>query len=255
MRSILVALLFLAFQPAALWGWGQTGHRTIAAIAQKHLQNSTKRKIARLLDDQSLVWVSTYMDEIKSDDRFDHTHEWHWVTIPDGKTYSETEKNPDGDLLTAICRTKETLANKDTSQTARAKALKFLVHLVGDLHQPLHVGNGEDRGGNDVKVEWFGSYSNLHRVWDSEMLQSRDFAYSELAQQLQRTITRQKSEQWSRGDVFDWAHENLNYRDQIYQIDNPDYMGYEYTYRNWDLLTHQLQKGGVRLAHMLNEVL
>lgn len=255
MRSILVALLFLAFQPTHLWGWGQTGHRTVAAIAQKHLKNSTKRKIARLLNNHSLVWVSTYMDEIKSDDQFDHTHDWHWVTIPEGKTYSETEKNPDGDLLWAICRMKEILANEDTTRAARAKALKFLVHLVGDLHQPLHVGNGQDRGGNDVKVEWFGDYSNLHRVWDSEMLQSRDFAYSELARQLERTINREKVRQWSQGDIYSWAHENLAYREQIYQIENPDYMGYEYTYRNWPLLTHQLQKGGVRLAHMLNEIL
>lgn len=256
MRSTLVwaVLSLFLLLPFASYAWGQNGHRVIGAIAQKNLSNRAERKITDLLDGHSLAWVSTYMDEIKSDDSFDFARDWHWVTIPEGKTYSETDKNPNGDLIEAIGRMKTVVAHKDTTKEARVQALKFLVHLVGDLHQPLHIGNGQDRGGNDLKVKWFGKSSNLHRVWDSEMLRTRDYAYSELARELQQTVSDQCRRKWTKGSVLDWAHESLEYREAIYSIDNPDYMGYEYTYQHWGRLTRQLQKGGVRLATILNDL-
>lgn len=235
--------------------WGQTGHRVIGAVAENYLTKKTQKAIAELLDGQSLAAASTFMDEVKSDDDFDHTHDWHWVSIPDGKKYPETEKNPEGDLVEAIGRMKAVIGDKSKSQAERAEALKFLIHLIGDLHQPLHVGTGEDKGGNDVRVKWFGTNSNLHRVWDSEMLKSRDFAYSELSNELIRTIEKKTREDWSAGTELDWAHEAMTYRSQVYETGNTDRMGYRYTYQNWDLVTLQLAKGGVRLAYVLNEIL
>lgn len=250
--SLVIACLAL---PMALLGYGQNGHRVVGAVAEAHLNKKAQKAVENLLDGHSLAYVSTYMDEVKSDDNFDHTHSWHWVTIPDGKRYPETEKNEEGDLIEAIERMQHTLSCEDSSRASRVEALKFLVHLMGDLHQPLHVGNGTDRGGNDVKVEWFGRRSNLHRVWDSEMLKSRDFAYSELAAELLATTKKDQVRQWSRGTVMEWAHEIMQYRSQVYRIENPEYMGYQYTYRNWELLTTELAKGGVRLAAVLNEIL
>jgi hypothetical protein len=253
-QKVLKPFLFLLF-PFLAFGWGQTGHRVIGEVAQAHLNRKAQKAVNKLLEGSSLAAVSTYMDEIKSDDKYDYTHDWHWVTIPSGETYPETEKNPDGDAVEAINRMKKVLADETKTQAERAKALKFLVHLVGDLHQPLHVGNGLDRGGNNVKVKWFGKSSNLHRVWDSEMLRSRDFAYSELSEELLGTLNKKTKEEWSRGATEDWAHEAMQYREQVYNTGNTERMGYRYTYKNWDLLTQQLAKGGVRLAAILNQIL
>lgn len=251
-----ISLVFLVLSiPVAMFGYGQNGHRVVGAVAQAQLTKKAQKAVQELLDGHSLAYVSTYMDEVKSDDSYDYMRSWHWVTIPDGKRYAETEKNPDGDLIEAIKQMKNTLACQDSSREKRAEALKFLVHLIGDLHQPLHVGNGTDKGGNDVRVEWFGRRSNLHRVWDSEMLKSRNLAYSELSAELLTTLTNDQKRRWSHGSTTDWAHEAMQYRSQVYRIDNPEYMGYQYTYRNWELLTSQLVKGGVRLAAVLNEIL
>jgi len=235
--------------------YGQTGHRTIGAIAQMHLSKTAEKAVHDLLSGHSLAYASTYMDEVKSDPHYDHTHDWHWVTIPDGSTYAQAAKNPDGDLIEALRRMKAALSNPSKTKEEKTLALQFLVHLMGDLHQPLHVGNGTDRGGNDVRVKWFGRSSNLHRVWDSDMLKSREWSYSELANELQRTMPQDQVQKWQEGSFTDWAEENMPYRSQVYAIGNPDRMGYRYTYQNWDLLMLQMQKAGIRLAAVLNEVL
>lgn len=254
MRNALIVLSFILL-PLSSWGWGQTGHRVIGRIADDQLNDKARSVIETLLEGESLAMVSTYMDEIRSDSTYDHTHSWHWVTIPDGKEYAETEKNPEGDLVEAIERMVQILSDQDESRQERAQALRYLVHLVGDLHQPLHVGNGTDRGGNAVKVKWFGDYSNLHRVWDSEMIDSKRFSYSELAYELQAMYDQKRMVQWSDGTVRDWAHEAMQYREQVYDYGNPDRMGYRYSYQNWDLVERQLTKGGVRLASLLNRIL
>lgn len=253
MKRFYAAALILLF-PALVLAWGQTGHRAIAAIAQEHLSREALNEIDFILNGRSLVMMSTYMDEVRSDDAYDHTHDWHWVTIPDGMRYEDTDKNPNGDLLEAIERMKALASNEDTNRAVRAEALAFLVHLIGDLHQPLHVGNGKDRGGNDVQVKWFGRRSNLHRVWDSGMIDSRDFSYSELSYELNRMIKPDQIDQWSQGNPVSWAHETLNYREDVYNVREPNRMGYEYTYRNWSLLEQQLMKAGIRLAATLNEI-
>lgn len=249
-------LFVLSFAiPATALAWGQTGHRVIGAIAEKQLSKKAKKQIEELLGGQSLADASTWMDEVRSDDDYDHTHDWHWVSIPDGKKYPETDKNPDGDLVEAIGRMKAVIQDERRPREERAQALRFLVHLIGDIHQPLHVGTGEDRGGNDVKVEWFGRGSNLHRVWDSGMLDSRDYAFSELTTELCRQYSDEQIEQWQCGNEIDWAHEAMSFRDQVYNTGEKEYMGYEYTYQNWDLVKEQLMKGGVRLGMVLNDIL
>ncbi len=150
--------------------WGQNGHRIVGDIAADYLTPEAREEIDRVLGHESIAIASTWMDNIKSDPAYDHTHDWHWVTIPDGMTYKETKKNPNGDLINTIRTFIKELKSGSLTAEEEKKKLKMLIHLVGDIHQPLHVGNGEDRGGNNTKVEWFYDDSNLHRVWDSEMI-------------------------------------------------------------------------------------
>lgn len=235
------------------FAWGQTGHRAIGAIAENHLSKKAKKQMEKLLGKESLAMASTWMDEIRSDDAYDYTHDWHWVTIPYGTTYAETQKNPDGDLIEAIERMKCTLKSDTASSESKTKALRFLVHLVGDLHQPLHVGNGTDKGGNDVKVKFFWEKSNLHRVWDSGLIEGKELSFSELTSELDRA-DKEDIERWQKGSVVDWAVDAQALHPQVYDFEDAEKLGYEYSYQNWPLVQQQLLKGGLRLAAVLNEV-
>ncbi len=116
----------------------------------------------------------------------DYTADWHWVTIQDNQTYVQSLKNPNGDVVATIERIIADLKAKKLSGKAEQEAVKMLIHLIGDIHQPLHVGGGNDRGGNDIKVTWFRNDSNLHRVWDSDMIDDTKLSYTELAESLSK---------------------------------------------------------------------
>lgn len=250
LRAALIASALLLFINHSS-GWGLTGHRVIAKIASNNISHKTKEKIAELIDNEDLVMVSNWMDEIRSDSSYHGFNDWHWVSIPDGKVYAESEKNLKGDVIWAIEYCKTVLIS-DTSVVIKVQYLKFLVHLIGDLHQPLHIGNGSDAGGNAVKVKWFGSSSNLHSIWDSKMIDSKKWSYSELAENLQKEF--RSTEQIFAGDIESWAVESLRFRDQIYDFNGKTSLGYEYMYKNWPLVKSQLWKAGLRLAKVLDEI-
>lgn len=249
--SLLTIALFFSFN--SLFAWGQTGHRVIGQIAENHLSKKAKKNIEKILGSESLAIVSIWMDEVRSDDYYDHTHSWHWVSIPDGGTYASSEKNPDGDCIEAIERMISILKSDTSSMSKRKESLKFLVHLVGDLHQPLHVGNGKDKGGNDVKVKWFYKNSNLHRIWDSGIIDQKGLSYTELAKSIDHSSKDQIS-RWTVGKAVDWAEECMDYREQVYDTDGKDNLSYEYMYKNWPLVQEQLNKAGIRLAGILNSI-
>ncbi|MDR8391248.1 S1/P1 nuclease [Aliifodinibius sp. S!AR15-10] len=250
---ILLSLLFTVDNVHSAEKWGRTGHRVVGDIAAEYLTPLAKKEIKQILGDESLAMASTWMDEIRSDPQYDHTHDWHWVTIPDGQTYAETEKNPNGDLVKALQDIISDLKQGDISKEEEAKKLKMLIHLVGDIHQPLHVGTGEDRGGNAVEVQWFWEPSNLHRVWDSEMIDDSKLSYTELSKSINHP-TQEKLREWQSTGVLDWARESMQLRDQVYNLPDDMELGYEYTYKNFDTVEKRLLQAGIRLADVLNEI-
>ena len=161
--------------------WGATGHRVVGEIADQYLKNSTKRKIKKLLNRESLAFTSTFADEIKSDRRYDKFFTWHFINMPFDTKYENSKKNPSGDLVTGIDYCIKIIKDENSSDSDKAFYLKFLIHLIGDLHQPMHIGLAEDRGGNDIKLQWKSKDTNLHRVWDTEMIESYNMSYTELA--------------------------------------------------------------------------
>ena len=247
-------LLIIQVIPLVLFAWGPTGHRTVGAIAETHLSRKARKGVKRILGNESLAIAATWMDEVRSDSAYDGTHDWHWVTIPDGQTYANSGKNPNGDVVEAIGRMC-TLLRSDTVPLERKRIwLRFLVHLVGDLHQPLHVGRGDDKGGNEYQVQWFKKGSNLHRVWDSEMIDQAGLSFSELAHSIDHP-TKAEITAWQAGTVADWAQEALSMRARVYSVRKGDDLGYQYQYHQWPLVQQQLVKAGVRLAGLLNATL
>lgn len=248
----LVTLVFLiTFQS---FGWGATGHRIVGLIAERHLTKKAKKNIELILGNETLAEVSNYMDFIKSDATYRHMSPWHYATIPDGKTYAEAGTPEEGDVIQTIQRLMSELQTKSFTDVDEAFALKCLVHLVGDIHQPLHVGNGEDKGGNDLKLEYFWQNSNLHRVWDSEMIDGQQYSYTEYVEWIDHA-TDDQLDQWSSLNVLDWANESKEYRNQCYETMSEDKkLSYRYSYDNIELLNQRLLQAGIRLANVLNKI-
>lgn len=248
---ILFTIAFVIVNLAA-FGWGQTGHRATGLIAERLLSDKARQKIRALLGQESLAMVSTWMDDIRSDSTFDHTHDWHWVTIETGQTYEQSKKNPKGDVIMTLERLISELKGKKLDRAKEIEALKMLVHLVGDIHQPLHVGCCDDQGGNKVQVKWFGSNSNLHSVWDTGMIDGTRLSYTELADWLGKpdAATLKK---WQAASVRDWASESMSVRTSVYDIGNGS-MGYQYQYRYFSIAKERMLQAGVRLAGILNQI-
>lgn len=250
----IIVLLIPANLLAATPVWSKTGHRVVGEIASMHLSGRARRSISQLLDGQSLAYVSNFADEIKSDSRFDSYGPWHYVNYPLDKEYTEVTPSPNGDVILGIEKCIQVLEDKKSSREDRIFFLKMLVHFMGDLHQPLHVGREEDRGGNDIQVQWFGRGSNLHRVWDSEMINDYGMSYTELANSLPK-LSRKERKAMQQGFIYEWVEESQEVASTIYQsADTGDKLGYSYSYQFWDTVEKQLHKGGLRLARVLNEI-
>lgn len=235
--------------------WGNTGHRAIGEIANKHLSKRIQRKIKKLLNGQSLAMISTYADDIKSDRAFSKYYTWHYVNLNDDETYQTSKKNPKGDLVTGIEKCKQVIMDDTSSREDKVFHLKMLVHLIGDLHQPMHVGRVSDKGGNDFKVKWFYKGSNMHRVWDSEMINSFNMTYTELANNT-NTLSKSQIRSLQKGTVVDWANESKVIAQKIYRSAKAEEnLRYRYMYDHFTTVREQLQKGGVRLAKVLTEIL
>lgn len=235
------------------FGWGKTGHRVVGHIAMEHLSKKALKNIRLIMGNESLAMASNWMDDIKSDHSYDHMSPWHYCTIPDGMSYAEAGTPQEGDIIVTIERLIRELESKEFTDKDELFALKCLIHLIGDLHQPLHVGKGDDRGGNDVKVKWFGSNSNLHRVWDSEIIDGQQLSFTELSQSIDFPTPGQLS-QWQNDPLMKWVEESIAYRKQVYDLPENMSIGYEYSYYNWATVQHRLLQAGVRLAGILNRI-
>jgi hypothetical protein len=234
--------------------WGETGHRATGKIAEQHLTKKAKRQINKLLMGQSLAFVSTFADQIKSDRKYREFYSWHYVNMPLDKNYAQSEKNPKGDLVTGIKKCMEVLKDKNSSQEDKVFYLKMLVHFVGDLHQPLHIGEKENKGGNTVQVQWFGQGTNLHSVWDTKMIERWNMSYVELANNANH-LSKKQIEKLQEGTIVNWVDGVHEITKKVYKsVKSGDNLRYRYSYDHFETVRTQLQTGGVRLAKLLNEI-
>ncbi|MBY9063211.1 S1/P1 nuclease [Sphingomonas yunnanensis] len=256
---VLVALLaaLAAILPAPALAWGKTGHRVVAQVADARLTPRARRAVKAILGVETLAEAANWPDTMKSDPSpfwQRQASPWHYVTVPTGKSYAEVGAPPEGDAVTALTRFRATLSDGHAPLAERQAALRFVVHLVGDLHQPLHTGNGTDRGGNDRKVTFFGRATNLHTVWDSGLVDDEQLSFTELSTWLGARITRAEARDWAATDPRVWIAESAALRDRIYPAAGQDALSYAYVYENTPRMELQLEKGGVRLAAYLNQL-
>jgi len=255
----LCGFLILALSSLPIFALGETGHRVTGAIAELYLTQQSKAALANILGNESLAEISTYADEMRSSPE----HFWqkvaspyHYVTVSKGEIYKATDAPKHGDAFFALDKYSKIVKDPKSSKADKVLAIKMIVHLIGDLHQPLHVGNGLDRGGNSVKVNYFNLTTNLHSVWDSKMIDATKLSFTELTLWLNEKISKEQLTAWSNIDPLIWIKESAALRETIYPKSLEDSsLGYGYRYEQLPKLKLQLQKAGVRIAAYLNNLL
>jgi hypothetical protein len=236
--------------------WGPLGHRVTGQIAQQHLTPRAAAAVKGILGTEDLAEASTWPDEMRSnpDPYWQKTASpFHYVTVPPGKRYEQVGAPPEGDSVTALQQFAATLRDRAATREQRQLALRFAVHIIGDLQQPLHAGNGTDKGGNDLRVRWFSKDTNLHAVWDSDLPLEKALSYTEYATWLMRRLQPADVKAWSSADPHVWIAESAELRDRIYPTENR--LGFDYIYQNAPVVDRRLTQGGLRIAAWLNEVL
>ena len=254
-RTFLLASALLIVQYA--FSWGMTGHRIIGEIAQQHLTKKAKKELRKLIGKETLAWWSNWPDFIKSDSTWNHASPWHYVDLPGHmekeKFVDELKKLPGKNLYTQIQAMLAELKDKSLPVEKRRVALYFLIHLAGDLHQPLHAGRDEDAGGNKIVVYWFDKKTNLHALWDSMLIEFQQYSYTEYAKLL-NIADENHIKSWQSGSLEDWFYESHAISDSIYDATPAESkLSYKYNYKFQKTLDEQLLKGRVRLAELLNQ--
>ena len=256
-RWLAVCLLTLAFLfPSAALSWGPTGHRVVALVAATLLTPAAQAQVAQLLGPTTtLADVATWADDIRKDRPA--TASWHYVDDPESVPhFAGVSECRDNCALVALDSSLKTLANPQADQAARAEALKWVVHLVADLHQPLHAGSASDKGGNAVKVNFFGDHTNLHWVWDSKII---DRAYPNpevLRDQVAAGVASSGGLPCETETPEKWAQESHQVAITVaYVLPAHGEIDEAYVAKALPVMQQQLAKAAVRLSCVLNRAL
>jgi nuclease S1 len=252
---LLILFAFLAPLPAARWH--DLGHRMVALLAELRLTPYTREAVRDILGGQSLADASVWADQIK---QYRHDADrLHYVNIPlrDNVYLPEKDCRNGRCLIAAIESDRRILADPATQPHDRAEALRFLVHFLGDLHQPLHVADNSDRGGNRRTVRLLGDYMSLHQAWDGELIARYGLSQPAYFEQLRREMNSMDVSGLERGTVVDWAMEGHRIAaERVYgPIPRGGRLGQRYVNASRPVIDHALIAGGVRLAKVLNEAL
>jgi hypothetical protein len=265
-KFVHVFLFLSMFAVESASGWGAVGHKTIATIAEQMLLPQTKQRLDEILNGRSLADVSVWADTLRQTPQWNFTGPFHYEGVSEGDDYLGSLKaltpnqQKKGGVVVAILECERTFTDPNSNAQEREDALKFLIHFIGDIHQPLHAGRPEDRGGNDIKLNWNQKDTNLHAVWDSQILAighpgmlgsgaSSEIAYAKF---LKAKFANLNVAQAKLEDPNLWVDESLEILPDAYKFkgETPN----KYTARFIENLDLRVYLAGLRMAHFLNEM-
>jgi hypothetical protein len=258
-RIVLLSAAFIIISVSAFAWWGPTGHRIVGQIADSYLSNKARKAIREILGDESIAITSNWADFIKSDSTFNYLGPWHYLNVKQGLSQTEfntlLQKDTAVDAYTKLNFLIAELKNKQLPLETKKMYLRLLIHICGDIHQPLHVGQFEDRGGNSIRLQWFGEPTNLHSLWDEKLIEFQKLSYTEYVKDINHT-TRAQRLQWQQQPMNEWFFESYQLAGKVYNSvsGNEPKLSFRYNFDYIDMLNTQLVKGGVRLAGLLNSI-
>lgn len=236
--------------------WGPKGHDVVASVAENHLSKRALKRIEAVLDGESMVYVANWLDNASHTPEYAYTKTWHYVNVePSEGSYAESQREPKGDVVTAVNAIVERLKSGELTKEEERTELMMLIHLVGDMHCPMHAGHKSDRGGNLTQVTYFGKSKKLHSVWDSEIVESAHrWSYTEWQKQIDRLNPKQ-CRAIVQGTPNSWIEECVAIADDVYRNSATGAnLSYDYVAQYASVVEQQLLKGGLRLAALLEEI-
>jgi hypothetical protein len=237
----------------ALISWGFKGHRVIATIAQKHLTSNTAYVVSAYLKGEGMADVATWADENKNT----ATAPWHFLNLPLGlnhEQFVQAVQQSDNNTYTAILKTEATLKDKTLSVEQKNEALKYLIHLVGDAHQPMHISRKEDKGGNTIQVRFDNKGTNLHSLWDSKLIDHEGLSEADIAKTYD-VATPAQIKQWQADSPMEWIWESYQISSELYANTKPGQQIDEAYYQKYIVVTRKrIEQAAIRLAGELNKL-
>ncbi|MBT5471891.1 MAG: S1/P1 nuclease [Nitrospina sp.] len=252
-RFWLVAILF-SINIDDAHGWGPQGHRVIGYIADFNLTPDTKKNIVEEFNINNLADVAIWADKIRRKRKQEKP--WHYTNIKEDEwTYVMQRDCPNGNcVIEKIKDFSRVLGNNEIPFQKRKEALKYLVHFVGDVHQPLHLGNQKDRGGGKIRLSYLGKNVSLHYLWDGGLIDWKNESFSKYAARLNNRLVDSEKSEWLNSPINDWADESrslaLKY---AYPLEDME-LSKKYLVRGREILDQRMVQAGVRLANLLNKL-
>ncbi|MDM1527941.1 S1/P1 nuclease [Myroides odoratimimus] len=254
----LFVVAFFALQTANVFAWGTTGHRVVAELAERNLSKKAKKQLKEIIGNQQLAYWANWPDFLKSDPSWKFADSWHYINMPgdlDRQAFDkELANSTDENLYKRALILIEELKDKSLPLAKKQENLYFLIHIIGDAHQPLHIGRPEDLGGNRVKIEWFRKATNLHSLWDSALVDFDKYSYTEYATVLD-VHGANYNQKITSGTLEDWIYDSYTMANKLYaSVEPEESLSYRYHFDHKDNVESQLLKGGLRLAKILNDI-
>lgn len=244
MNRIVFMIGFVMIYSGAL-AWGSKGHKIVAAIAKKCLKQAVIDSVDKYLNGMSWEDAGVWMDEIKSDNTYDEFKPWHYLNVDKDKTYVKTDEP---NVVNGINKSIEVLSDKNKSKADKSQYLKFLFHLMGDIHQPLHCGYGEDKGGNKVQCQFENKGTNLHHIWDSDLIDASGITLKGCLEHANKMSATEKGA-FAKFTVEGIVNESRELLPAVYDFERK--ITQSYIDKNKSVIEKQLIKAGVRLAYCL----
>lgn len=254
--AIVFALIYVPFTAGA---WGVLGHRIVGEIADFYLQPKARKAVQQILGSESMAMTANWADFIKSDTSYNYLSNWHYVNFPDALSQSDVfsflDHQPAPNIYNKTNEMIAVLKNPKSTPEQKKLALRMVIHLMGDMHQPMHTARKDDLGGNKILLTWFGEKSNLHRVWDEGLIDFQQLSYTEYVKAINHPTSLQLGA-WQKASLKDCIYESYQICNKIYAtgIKMDDKLSYKYNFDWIGTVNEQLLKGGIRLAKVLNDI-